>query len=305
MVASPNVSRVFVVVLDGLRADAIPLFALPHLSALAAAGASTGLAQTVSPPVTAAAMGSLLTGVRPVDHGLAGDRFRLPAPRTSLTPLPRHLAAAGIPTFAFLAGLPFGYHRLGRRLAATLGVAEATFRGRRAVEILAAARATIARERRGLFLFHWPDGDIAGHRHGWTSAPYARAIAEMDEAFGMLMLLTHAVADPDTLVVAMADHGGGGTTFRDHNSAHAHDRTIPLILAGGRVVCGELAPWSSLLDVPATVAWATGAGVPVSYAGRPLVEAFALRPAEADEPALPSDGTSRGRARRYAFVAPR
>ena len=43
------------------------------------------------------------------------------------------------------------------------------------------------------------------------------------------------------------------------------------------MVLKELAPLSSLLDVPATVAWAMGAGVPAGYAGRALVEAF--RPA--------------------------
>ncbi len=84
-------------------------------------------------------------------------------------------------------------------------------------------------------------------------------------------------------------------------AAHPHDRTIPLILAGGRVVSGELAPCSSLLDVPATVAWAMGVPVPAGYAGRAMVEAFI--PAGSTEPA--AGPAIPAVAQRYAFVAPR
>lgn len=299
MIPSPRVTRVIVVVLDGLRADVIPLLPLPQLSRLAQRGASSFSAQTVAPSVTAAAMGSLLTGVRPVDHGLAGDRFVVPRPRVPLQPLPRLLRDAGVATHAFLASLPFGYRRVAARLARMLGVGEATFRGRGALEILAAARRSLAARREGFWLFHWPDGDRAGHAHGWTSRPYLAAAREMDEALGVLELLTGAASCPDTLLVALADHGGGGVDFRNHDSAHPHDRTIPLVLAGGRVVAGEVAPLSSLLDVPATVAWAMTGHVPAGYAGRVLVEAFAPAPAVIPQPVtVPARG-------RYGIVAGR
>ncbi len=275
MVASPLLSRVIVVVLDGLRADAPHLFSLPHIARLARDGASSYSAQTVSPSVTAAAMGSLLSGVRPIDHGLVSDRFRIPRPTVALDPLPRWLAQRGFATHGFLAALPWGYATLATRLAGMAGAKHATFRGHTAAEILDAARPTLARERRGFFLLHWPDGDRAGHAHGWTSRPYAAAIRGMDESLGRLDDLTRASSDPDTLLIAVADHGGGGAVFRDHDSQHPHDRTIPLVLAGGAVVAGELAPLSSILDVPATVAWALGGEVPPRYAGRALVEAFA------------------------------
>jgi hypothetical protein len=57
---SPRVPRVIVVVLDGLRADAVPLTALRHVSRLASGGATSLAAQTVAPLChRAAAMGSL------------------------------------------------------------------------------------------------------------------------------------------------------------------------------------------------------------------------------------------------------
>lgn len=299
MVASSRVSRVIVVVLDGLRADAIPLFALPTLTRLAGRGASSASAQTVSPSVTAAAMGSLLTGVRPADHGLTSDRFRIPQPRIPLDPIPMLLRRHGIPSFAFLARVPRPYRALAERLARMLGVEEARFRGDEAPEILGAARERLQRERRGMFLLHWPDADRAGHAAGWTSRAYAGAARRLDETLGLLDALTGASCDPDTLLIAVADHGGGGATFRNHDSTHLHDRTIPLVLAGGRVVHGELAPLSSLLDVPATIAWALGVPVPSCYAGRALTEAFETRTDGAATPAAPV-ATPWGEASTYA-----
>lgn len=275
MVDSSPVRRVILVVLDGLRADAIPLFDLPILTRLARRGAATFSAQTVSPSVTAAAMTSLLTGVRPTEHGMYSDRFRMPRPAVPLDPMPRVLRDHGVPTYAYLASLGVAYRGLARRFAATLGVETSSYRGENAPEILAAARDALSIRRRGLFLFHWPDADRAGHAHGWTSRPYVRAARTLDDTLGMLDALTGASKDPETLLITVADHGGGGARFRDHDSDHPHDRTIPLVLAGGAVVTGELAPLSSLLDVPPTVLWALGAPVPASYAGRTLIEAFA------------------------------
>jgi hypothetical protein len=59
-----------------------------------------------------------------------------------------------------------------------------------------------------------------------------------------------------------------------YESDHPHDRTIPIVLAGGRVRSASLPTGVSLLDVPATVLWAFGAPVPPSFGGRPLTEAF-------------------------------
>ena len=74
MQSQSGVSRVVVVVLDGLRPDAIGSFRLTAMAELMAGGAWTLDATTVSPSVTVAAITSLLTGVSPDTHGLKGDR---------------------------------------------------------------------------------------------------------------------------------------------------------------------------------------------------------------------------------------
>lgn len=277
MLRESPVRRVVLVVLDGLRPDAIPRFGLHHLTALAHRGASTMLGRTVSPSVTACAMASLLTGAAPERHGLMSEKFHLPRSSGPLHPLPRTLAAHSMPSSAFLAKMPLLFTGIAHRLASHLGFTETSFRGGNSAEIHAAARRTLREQTRGLVLMHWPDADRAGHAHGWMSAPYAAAARQMDATLGSLVAEIGA-EDPGTLIIALADHGGGGAVADHHNSEHPLDRTIPVVLAGGAVRRGDLPPGASLLDVPATVAWALGVPLPESFAGRPLAEAFGRSP---------------------------
>ena len=278
MLAASPIRRVVLVVLDGLRPDAIPRFGLTHLTEVARSGASTMLGRTVSPSVTACAMASLLTGAAPERHGLQSDRFHIPRPSGPLHPLPKVLAEHGLPTSAFLAATPMIFTGIARRIAAYLGVAKASFSGDGCAEILAAARPALRDQQRGLLVMHWPDGDRAVHEHGWMSAGYANAVRRMDGAMGALRGLID-LTDPATLLIALADHGGGGAVATHHNSEHPFDRTIPMILAGGAVRRGDLAPGSSLLDVPATICWALGVPRPESYVGSPLMAALRRDPA--------------------------
>jgi arylsulfatase A-like enzyme len=271
---SPVARRVIVVVADGLRPDIIPLLDLPTFGRLVRQGASTLDGRTVRPSVTAAAMASLLTGVEPQVHGLANSRFRVPRPAHALDPLPRVLRDAGVPAMAWMAALPWTYRGLGATLARRVGFDHVSFEGKGASEILSAAASTLVRHREGLQMLHWPDADAAGHAHGWPSPAYLRAARGLDHWLGELDELTNASRDPDTLLIVLADHGGGGTERRDHDSDHPLNRRIPIILAGGAVHHVTLLPDSSLLDIPPTVLHALGVTIPATYAGRPLLEAF-------------------------------
>jgi hypothetical protein len=275
MASDPCVRRIVLLVLDGLRPDAIDAFALGHLDNLRRSAAHTLTAQTVTPSVTAAAMGSLLTGAPPTAHGLDSARFRVPVPRSPLHPLPKVLAAHRLPTSAHMARLPIAFRPVGQAIAFALGLAQAAFHGTTCDEILAGASRSLLRQRDGLIIVHLPDGDTAGHRDGWMSAHYAAAARRMDSALGALCETTNPISDPETLLIVLADHGGGGATSHDHDSLHPHDVSIPIILAGRDVTPGPLSGPVSLLDVPATVLWAFGIPQPASYTGRPLVEAFA------------------------------
>jgi arylsulfatase A-like enzyme len=275
-VRSPNgVTRVIVVILDGLRADAIPLFPLPHLRSLAQRGAYTLAGQTVRPSITPAALSSLLTGVSPEVHGVESDRIALRRPRGPLVTLPEHLARHGMAVRAFRGALPPLTRGVAAQITRRLGI-EANFEGHAAEEILDVALPSLRRAAPGVSILHWLDADRAGHTTGWGSAAYIAAARHLDAAMGRLVESLGVLDDPSTLLIALSDHGGGGAVARDHNSAHPLDTTIPILLAGGQVMPQVLGYGASLLDIPPTIAWALGIQRPYLWVGRPLAEALRL-----------------------------
>ena len=267
------ICRVIIVVLDGLRPDAIDAFALSNIRAMALSGASTMSARTVSPSCTWPAMTSLVSGMSPETHGILSDSLHVPRPKTALEPLPTLLSRAGYHSAVVMRALPPLYRGTARLIAKGLGFAEARFAGTTAEEVTMAASKNLRSQERGLIVMHWADADQAGESHGWMTPEYGDACRRLDSAVGLLMRLTSFSSDPHTLVIALADHGGGGVTVNDHCEEHALNWTIPLILGGGSVRHSRLEE-AHLLDVPATAAWALGVTPPAAYAGRVLIEAI-------------------------------
>ena len=273
MRVEPGIRRVILVVLDGLRPDAIDRFDLVHLKRLMAAGAATKCATTVAPSITTAAITSLLTGVSPMRHGVTSDRVFIPSGAVSLRPIPDLLASHGMPTSGFMTDVPTLLRGIANRVGRRLGFGSTRFAGKTAPEVLLAARSTLRTQKRGLIFLHWPDADRAGHSRGWMSHAYEEAAHCLDGTLGMLHALAQVDNDPTTLLIACADHGGGGFTVNDHNSDHPLDRTIPILLTGGGVVRRQLGA-VCLLDIAPTVLWALGVNPPSDLEGRVLSEAF-------------------------------
>lgn len=269
-----RIRRVILVVLDGLRPDAIDAFNLPTLKRLRAGGASTMRGATVAPSVTAAAMTSLLTGVPPERHGVRSDRFHVPRSAGALSPLPRVLAASNYPTSAHMASVPTLFRGIAARIAAQLGIADVRLSGNDAPAILQSARHALTAQRRGLIVLHWPDADRAGHAHGWMSEEYGDAARRLDSTLSLLTALTEIPRDSGTLLIVLSDHGGGGADPRNHDSDHPLDRQILLMMNGGGVRAETLPDGASILDIPATILWALGVEAPPEYAGSPLSAAF-------------------------------
>ena len=267
------ICRVIIVVLDGLRPDAIDAFDLSNIRAMAQSGASTMSARTVSPSCTWPAMTSLVSGMPPETHGILRDTPHVPRPKTALEPLPALLSRAGYRSAVFMRALPAFYRGTARLIAKGLGFAEARFAGTTAEEVTMAASKNLRSQERGLIVLHWADADQAGESCGWMTPEYGDACRRLDSAVGLLMKLTSCSSDPHTLVIALADHGGGGVTVNDHSEEHPLNWTIPLILGGGSVRQTRLEE-AHLLDVPATAAWALGVTRPAVYAGRVLIEAI-------------------------------
>ena len=122
-------------------------------------------------------------------------------------------------------------------------------------------------------MLHLPDADRAGHRSGWMSDEYCAAAERLDVAVGRVAEV--ALADPHTMLMLCADHGGGGVVYNDHEGDHPLDYTIPIIVAGPGVTEHSELHEASILDIPVTIAAALGVEVPETYIGRRLLEHLA------------------------------
>jgi len=261
-------ARCVVVLTDGLWPDSVTRTHMPTLRALGHDYTRAALAKTVRPSVTVAALASFATGVAPETHGLVEPGLGFLTRLGSLKPMARELSRHRLGTLV-AAGAPAVRSRpVAWALTACAGVS-------RLVLSEGGARGTVEGALPHLadhdFAFiYLPDCDRAGHQHGWMSPAYLRAASGIDAAIASLDIRLD-----ETLLIVLADHGGGGVNPTDHDLPHPINDAIPLVLAGqgvrhGHVIDREV----SLLDVPATILHFFGVPVPHSYEGRPLEDAF-------------------------------
>lgn len=261
------------VVIDGLRPDAIRDDTTPVLHRMMGLGWVAGSAVTVRPSVTVAALTSLGTGVSPGVHGMDNQsRWTLPRFR-GLQPLPGELRRHGVETTVVTPELPGSVRWLAGALLRLGGVARLKASASEPTRLVDTALHTLDKAQGPAFVVAYlNDADLAGHAWGWMSPAYLQAAGAIDRSLAGLMSL---VSSPEHLVVITADHGGGGVLERDHDHPHPLNDAIPLLLLGGRVVPGRGGDLPAhLLDVPPTVLHHFGAPTPPSYRGRVLEEAF-------------------------------
>jgi predicted AlkP superfamily pyrophosphatase or phosphodiesterase len=265
--------KVVLVVIDGLRPDAVTPECMPVLSALMGRAWSAKSASTVRPSITVAALTSLGTGVSPARHGLRSASIGSLGRLRGLRPLPNELRRLGVETTIVVPELSGGPKWIA---GALLRLAGAT----RLIMLPAAPGLLMdgaMRHMRGnpaqeFLVAYMNDADLAGHACGWMSQPYLRAAATIDRA---LTSLFPFIDDPEVLVIITADHGGGGVLAQDHDHPHPVNDAIPLLLLGGRVGPGIGAEGPAhLLDIPPTVLHGFGSAAPAQYEGRVIHEAY-------------------------------
>lgn len=272
--------RVVLISVDGLRADALARFQPPTLTRLAAEGAFTDRAETVLPSLTVPAHLSMLSGVGPDSHGVFNDRIRLTPEMAALEPLFRRARDRGRAAAAFMSGegpLEGFDVALGCKLA--FGLDSLTLVPADGMAVADSAAALLEAAGTDLVFLHLPDPDLAGHRYGWSSPEYRRAVLRADSAVERIVARVAGGDDPgardSVLVVVASDHGGGGAYGdRLHGSSAPEDVRIPVVLWGAGAIPGRSLGPASILDVAPTVLWALGIEPPGHYQGEILTGAF-------------------------------
>lgn len=274
-VPSASVSRhVIVVSIDGLRPDAIETYGAATLQRLMREGSYTLSARTIDPSKTLPSHTSMLTGQPPGVHGVLWNNVATADTDSIDLPNVFGLArAGGYTTAAFFSKAKFQP----LQVAGTLDYTQAPgglfgrWSSDRTVSDVAAYLETA---RPNVLFVHLSDPDAAGHRAGWMTPAYARAVRKADRAVSRLMTLAEQTfgAGNYSLIVT-ADHGGHDT---NHGSADERDVTIPWIAWGLGVKPGHLAESTiQTMDTAATVLWLLSVDRPADWAGRPVTDAFA------------------------------
>jgi arylsulfatase A-like enzyme len=265
--------HVVLVSIDGLRPDAIEAFDAPMLSRLIREGSYTLQASTINPSKTLPSHTSMLTGEPPDQHHVLWNNVTS-AKRDEIE-LPNIFSVArsrGYQTAAFFSKAKFA--PLQREGTLDYSQVPGGWFGRWSSERTVSDVAKYLRDARPNLLFvHLTDPDAAGHRSGWMSEEYGRAVRATDGALSRLMRATdEAYGQGNYSLIVTADHGGHG---RNHGSADPRDVTIPWIAWGRGVKPGALQSDGIItMDTASTVLWLLGLTEPTDWAGAPLVQAF-------------------------------
>lgn len=245
-------SKVLIIVIDGCRPDGIKQADTPAIDALIGAGAHTFNAQTVSPPITLPAHFSIFTSRKPIGHGVTINSGcpSISPEATSLFELARYhdLTCAAFYSWEHLRNLAPPGVMAESHLIDTLNNPN----GDREIAALAAER--IIASGFDLCFVYLEGTDQIGHRHGWMSASYLKAVATADHAVGLLRqkLDSAGLLDQYTTLL-LADHGGLGT---HHMDAVPEVMTIPFIIQRPAINSGiNIAEPVSVLDVAPTTAY--------------------------------------------------
>jgi len=265
--------NVLVVSVDGLRPDAIGKYAAPALQRLMREGSYTLSATTIHPSKTLPSHTSMLTGQPPERHGVLWNNVATAdADSIELPNIFSVARAQGFSTAAFFSKAKFQP----LQLPGTLDYSQAPggLFGRWSSErTITDVAKYLAAARPNVLFVHLTDPDAAGHRSGWMTPEYGRAVLSADAAVDRLIgLANRTYGTGNFSLIVTADHGGHGF---NHGSSDPRDVTIPWIAWGQGVKPGVLEqPSVRTMDTAATVVWLLGLQEPTDWAGEAVVAAF-------------------------------
>ena len=270
----PQIRKVVIISIDGLRPDLALRANTPNIHALMNIGSFTFWARTTAESVTLPSHTSMLTGVTPVKHGIQWN---------SDLPL-KHPVYPLFPTIFELA------HQAGYTTAMVAGKSKFISLAKPGtlnwmyipsspkdddLNVAAQAVSMIFTHQPDLLFVHLPGVDGAGHQYGWASEQQMNAIAEADEYLGLILwALDQRHLRDSTFILVTADHGGAGLS---HGPDDPRSRNIPWITVGPGIRRGvDLTTYVDLVinteDTFSTVAYLLGIPIIKQVDGKPVLE---------------------------------
>jgi predicted AlkP superfamily pyrophosphatase or phosphodiesterase len=235
-------TKVVLIMIDGLRPDALRMGHSPHVDDLLQRGSYSLTAQSVMPSITLPCHMSIFHSVPPARHGITTNIW---------TPMARPLPGlieqiAGTHTAFFHSWEPL------RNLNTpeTLNFSYFYHRNHELDmdrNVLAAAIPYIQNEGPDFAFVYFSAVDIAGHDFGWMSEGYLRTVSEVDQLAGELIKSLPA----DYSTILQSDHGGHD---RYHGTDLPEDMTVPWVIVGSGIRQGyNIQAPISILDTAPTI----------------------------------------------------
>ena len=269
--------NVVIVSIDGLRPDAITTYPASTLQRLMREGSYTLSASTIHPSKTLPSHTSMLTGQPPERHGVLWNSVATAdADTVDLPNIFTVARAQGYSTAAFFSKAKFQPLQVEGSL--DYSQAPGGWFGRWSSDrTISDVVSYLEGARPNVLFVHLTDPDAAGHRAGWMTTEYGKAVVAADRALQRLIAAAEkAYGSGNFSLIVTADHGGHGT---NHGSDDPRDVTIPWIAWGQGVRQGVLTPATvRTMDTAATVLWLLAINEPADWAGRPVADAYAPLP---------------------------
>ena len=263
----PQVRRVLILSIDGLRPDAISLAPMPNLLNLMQTSAYTLSAQTIDPSATLPSHASMLVGTCPNKHEVEWNDYIPENGYAKGTDLFDVAHAAGLETWMFVGKVKL------KQLTESTSLTGFIFGSDRDSELTDQLISEFPADF-GVLFVHFATTDGMGHVYGWLSPEQLSVIYRADEALGRILAeLDARNLRDETLIIITADHGGHETS---HGSSMPEDMTIPWIASGPGIKPGPLTTSVHTMDTAATAAFALGLETSSEWDGVPVYEAFGL-----------------------------
>lgn len=257
--------KVLLILVDGMRPEAIRLCGNPGFPKLFESGTYTYSGTTVSPPVTLPCHMSLFHSVDPCRHGTCDNIYmRQVRPVTGLV----ECLAAAKKTTAFF----YSWEQLrdlctpGNHLGFSWFMSDHFMDGGEIEpRATAAAQAYIAEFAPDFVFLYLGNTDIVGHRCGWMTEEYLQAVKNASFCIEKIC----RTLPEEYAVIITADHGGHDRT---HGMEQPEDLTIPIAFLGESFARGKQIPACDIKDLAPTITELLGVEPDPEWEGRSRLE---------------------------------
>ncbi|MEJ7590779.1 MAG: ectonucleotide pyrophosphatase/phosphodiesterase [Planctomycetaceae bacterium] len=222
----PAIDRVLIISVDGLRPDLLLRGEMPRVRGLCKTGSFSFWAETTPEAYTLPCHVSMLTGTPSEKHGVTWNEY-MEESYSNVPTLFEVAKQAGFSTAMVAGKMKFivflkpntvdHFYLPPDEPVTDWAVAER-------------AESILHQHQPQVMFIHLPSVDTIGHEFGWGSPEQMAAIAQADEAVGLVL---DALADlkliDSTLIILTADHGGAE---KSHDTDDPRSHFIPWIVSG-------------------------------------------------------------------------